>query len=87
MEDGGDSILLCLRNVDLLKKVAAVLIFLLELISFTICLYPLAPAVLLHLFLSVDLVPPHQQFAEIRLAGLSYHINKYTKDHENYYKM
>ena len=59
-----DGINLCLQNVDLLAIVAVVVILLLELNSLVICLY--LPAVLLHLFLDVnlDLLLSHQQFAE-----------------------
>ena len=63
-----DGIILCLRNVDLLVIVASVVALLLELNFLAICLYP--PAVLLHLFLDVNLdLLSHQQFAErIRLV-------------------
>ena len=56
-----DGIILCLRNVDLLVIVASVVALLLELNFLAICLYP--PAVLLHLFLDVNLdLLSHQQF-------------------------
>jgi hypothetical protein len=64
-----DGIALCLRNIDLLVVVAAIL--LLELNSLAMCLYP--PAGLLHLFLDVHLdLPSHQQFAE-RIQLIRHH--------------